>query len=343
MAFFHDATDWRQVFPNISGGTSFFIGPLAPGAKAKAAPAATLAYPVVIPLGSLALGGKAKSAPAATIGLASPAFTVLNPLGFHTSTYTATSTVSTTISIVFNTNGTWSIQSNVGGALASGNWGTPTTTGIGSNYWIRYTRIFLNATNGGFASSSSGWINMSVATSVAAVSADFAGGSTANSIFQIEISTNAGGTNIVSASQVGLVATRSATAVITAPDGQLEAYGIGQFGSATASLRLNIDGTNTFGSTPVIVGLSNNWYTPTTAGAGNGYNVYAELVSGQTPTAGSDALNTWLPLSTARNFLMARQNVGLRQGQLRFYIGDTNLNILSTGMVNFIAQVDSDI
>jgi len=99
------------------------------------------------------------------------------------------STVST---ITFNSDGTISasFSPNDGGStFGSSNWGAPTTTGIGSGYWVK-----LTATSGTFTTNGA-----STFTNLAsAISATKSGNSgTASVTFTIQIATDSGGSNII--------------------------------------------------------------------------------------------------------------------------------------------------
>jgi hypothetical protein len=50
--------------------------------------------------------------------------------------------------LIFNPNGTITASSAYGGMQSSGNWASPTTTGIGSSYWIRATQTGSYGTGG---------------------------------------------------------------------------------------------------------------------------------------------------------------------------------------------------
>ena len=108
-------------------------------------------------------------------------------------TTTVSSGETVTITLTITTNGTWNI-SGYEGQLASGNWGTPTTAGIGSSYWVRFTRT-QNAFAPGVASPSTGWLQLSSNQYVYVYNP--ASGGIATGIYTVEISTNSGGTNIV--------------------------------------------------------------------------------------------------------------------------------------------------
>lgn len=97
------------------------------------------------------------------------------------------------VAMYFNSNGVWNVDMEIYGT-ASGNWATPTTSNIGSSYWIRFTRTYYSGGLGGSATASTGWLTLTGqplqvynSGAQASVSANYT----------IEISTNSSGTNIV--------------------------------------------------------------------------------------------------------------------------------------------------
>ena len=50
--------------------------------------------------------------------------------------------------LIFNPNGTVTASTSNFGTVSSGNWATPTTTGIGSSYWVRATQTGAYGTGG---------------------------------------------------------------------------------------------------------------------------------------------------------------------------------------------------
>ena len=97
------------------------------------------------------------------------------------------------VAMSFNSNGTWNVDLEIYGTQ-SGNWATPTTSNIGSSYWIRFTRTYYSGGIGNSATASTGWLTLTGQSlqvynsgAQASVSADYT----------IEISTNSSGTNIV--------------------------------------------------------------------------------------------------------------------------------------------------
>ena len=50
--------------------------------------------------------------------------------------------------LIFNSNGTIQAGTSNIGIQSAGNWATPTTTGIGSSYWVRFTQTGSYGTGG---------------------------------------------------------------------------------------------------------------------------------------------------------------------------------------------------
>lgn len=100
--------------------------------------------------------------------------------------------------LTFNTNGTWGANGSDSGSLGSGNWASPTTSGVGNSYWIRWTRTAVTFGGGGTATPSSGWNALSSNQTIT-VSND-GSSSVYDAVYTLEISTNSSGTNIVASS-----------------------------------------------------------------------------------------------------------------------------------------------
>jgi hypothetical protein len=95
--------------------------------------------------------------------------------------------------LTFNTNGTWQFNGYAGG-LTDGSWATPTTTGIGSSYWVRWTRTFWGGLSGNTASTSSGWQQLSTARVITVYTAGISG---AQANYTVEISSDSGGSVVL--------------------------------------------------------------------------------------------------------------------------------------------------
>ena len=109
-------------------------------------------------------------------------------------------------SLYINTDGTWD-QRNNNGTQISGAWGSPTTSGIGSSYWVKFT---LNSVTGstGSATTTTGWLQLSSARNVDVLKLN--GGSiTYSGNYTVQISSDSGGSTIVAtASNITLTSTR---------------------------------------------------------------------------------------------------------------------------------------
>jgi hypothetical protein len=92
----------------------------------------------------------------------------------------------------FNTNGTWNWygESN----YASGSWATPNSGGIGSSYWIRFTRTSFSDGLYAYATASTGWMQLSSVRSII-VGTPLPG--TIYSTYTIEISSSSGGSPVL--------------------------------------------------------------------------------------------------------------------------------------------------
>lgn len=113
--------------------------------------------------------------------------------------------IEASIYVTFYPDGTWIAAASGGGSgtNATGNWYTPTTSGIGNSYWIRFTRTYDGATGYGYSSSpSTGWLNLFQLREIH-VGSDTSIGGVRTAIYTIELSTDSGGSTIV-ASLVGL-------------------------------------------------------------------------------------------------------------------------------------------
>lgn len=107
------------------------------------------------------------------------------------------------ISLTFRPNGTWDTVALLSGANEQGNWFNPTTTNIGNNYSIRFTRTATFGFNG-TSTASTGWLSLSSARTVS-VSRTVTGNGTYYALYTIEIGTNAGSV-LVSSTNVTLLA-----------------------------------------------------------------------------------------------------------------------------------------
>ena len=139
--------------------------------------------------------------------------TIANPPAYNNTGYTSTdySYGYAQVTLTYFANGTYQIydNGNEGGfVIVSGNWATPTTAGIGSSYWVRFTRTSQNVGQYGYAVPTSGWIQIDGSSSQTYVSMSSPDGllRTAVGTYTVELSSNSSGTNIVSSGSITLYA-----------------------------------------------------------------------------------------------------------------------------------------
>lgn len=96
---------------------------------------------------------------------------------------------------IWNTNGTLQEGTSSSGIQSSGNWASPTTTGIGSGYWVRFTETASSGAGQTVYGSPRGvWLQLSSAHTFG-VSRTLNGGGYRE--YTVQIATDSGGSNIV--------------------------------------------------------------------------------------------------------------------------------------------------
>jgi hypothetical protein len=100
------------------------------------------------------------------------------------------------VGIRWNPNGTMDLfKYSTGYSTLGETWGNPTTTGIGSNYWIRFTRTATGGPGAAAASTAStGWIQLNVGTGIYL---EQSSASQVNAEYTIEISSSSSGSPVL--------------------------------------------------------------------------------------------------------------------------------------------------
>lgn len=97
--------------------------------------------------------------------------------------------------LIFNSNGTVQQGTSDGGIQSNSSWATPTTTGIGSSYWVRFTQTASSgAGQTEYGSPRSTWVQIS-STVIFGVSRTANGGGYIQ--YTVQIASDSGGSNIV--------------------------------------------------------------------------------------------------------------------------------------------------
>lgn len=94
----------------------------------------------------------------------------------------------------FQTDGTITYGNNSTFSGSMGNWASPTTTGIGSSYWVRFTETASDGDSTVIGSARGVWIQMS---SARIFGLEKTTGGLAYRVYTIQIATDSGGSNIV--------------------------------------------------------------------------------------------------------------------------------------------------
>jgi len=119
------------------------------------------------------------------------------------------------VQISFNTNGTYTTNANVSTPPnPSGNWVTPTSSGIGSDYWIRFTQTASSGTPGLLSTNIPyNWTSMgSILTVGYVMPTQFNANRQGSRTWTVQIATDSAGVNIV-ATKTGWVWSAATTLI----------------------------------------------------------------------------------------------------------------------------------
>lgn len=97
--------------------------------------------------------------------------------------------------LIFNSNGTIQYGTSNSGMGSAGSWATPTTTGIGSSYWVRFTQTATSGAGQTEYGSARGVWNQISSTLYFGVSRTANGGGYRT--YTVQIASDSGGSNIV--------------------------------------------------------------------------------------------------------------------------------------------------
>jgi hypothetical protein len=97
--------------------------------------------------------------------------------------------------LIFNSNGTIQAGTSNDGTQSAGNWATPTTTGVGSSYWVRFTETASSGAGQTVYGSARGVWHQISSTLYFGVSRTANGGGYRT--YTVQIATDSGGSNIV--------------------------------------------------------------------------------------------------------------------------------------------------
>lgn len=108
---------------------------------------------------------------------------------------------SSTVILVARTTGVINISGSSVGAFPNKQWGSPTTTGIGNSYWIKFTLTASTATGTGTgtAPATTAWLQLSSDRQIAVTGnkTGLNGTRIVSGTYTIQIATDAAGSNIV--------------------------------------------------------------------------------------------------------------------------------------------------
>jgi len=108
-----------------------------------------------------------------------------------------------TAQIIFGSDGSWTFYGESLGNT-SGNWGTPTTSGVGSGYWIQWTRTFFSGGPGNTATTTSGWQQLNTSRIITVYNAGATNTTTGD--YTINISNSSGGSPVLTSASITFAA-----------------------------------------------------------------------------------------------------------------------------------------
>lgn len=134
---------------------------------------------------------------------------IVNPTGLDGNTYydqgVAGADPTSSVTVTFYPNGTWSVEGWNYGQLDNGNWFNPLQAGIGASYWVKFTLTSTTGSSTGTSwTTTTGWqaltSNRTFYVICTAPTIKFRQAS-----YKIEIASSSGGTPVVSTSNTTLI------------------------------------------------------------------------------------------------------------------------------------------
>lgn len=117
--------------------------------------------------------------------------------------------------------------------------------------------------------------------------------------------------------------------------------------AATATIEFNTSGNlNTIvdtGSGGLVTGRLPDWLglAHTIVGAGTNLEIRLTVNSGNSPSGGSSAINTWLPLTSARTWFLFKNSLGALSGDWLVEIRASTGQVLASAVFSMFASQSS--
>lgn len=206
----NSVTDTWELLNPTSGNFSLSY-PYVNGARVNLTNVNTGTYTATLRC-TLSQGGSSSITIDYPISRTHTSFSINNPMGFNNNTYNDIGSPSGGLSVTAYSDGTVLIVGSNFGTLWSGNWGTPTTTNIGSSYWIRFEVVSTSGSGAGTTwTATTGWLQLNAsreAVVTAIGSTNFS--RTRTTVYDVKIASDSAGTNVVSTTRVTLSVTGEA-------------------------------------------------------------------------------------------------------------------------------------
>lgn len=101
----------------------------------------------------------------------------------------------------FNSNGLLAYSANGIFSSPMGNWASPTTAGIGSSYWVRFTQTSSSGGSDEYGSARGVWISLSISP-IFGIQGTGGPGAYSERVYTVQIASDSGGSNILATTSV---------------------------------------------------------------------------------------------------------------------------------------------